>query len=126
MKRFIAAVLFFSMNMSIASAAKVTVQEVGYDEETQGFTVIAGVANTCNANLSFRLRGCTDLVVPYTCFVDVKAEGGESCGEDSMAIGQVYLDQLNLIKKEMSGGTIVFQNEKGKTRKTVKLTNFLK
>lgn len=124
MKRLIAAVVLFSLNMSIASAAKVGVKEVAYDESTQGFTVIADVDNTCNANLTFRVRGCTDLVVPYTCFVDVKAEGGDSCGEDSMAIGQVYLDQLNLLKKEMSGGSIVFQNEKGKTRKTIKLTNF--
>lgn len=124
MKRLIAAVMFFSLNMNIASASAVKVKEVEYNSLEQGFTVISEVPGQCNANLSFRVRGCTDLVVPYTCFVDVKAVDGEACDEDSMAIGQVHLDELNLLKKQLSGGSIVFQNEKGKTRKTIKLSNF--
>lgn len=122
MKRFIAAIVLCSLNLSIASAAQVKVKEVVYDSREQGFTIITEVENMCNAKLQYRLRGCTDLVVPYTCFVDVRADGGDACDENSIATGSVYLDELGLYRREMSGGSVVFQNEIGKTRKWVKLT----
>jgi hypothetical protein len=122
MKRFIAVLMLVTMNMSIASAANLKVTQVEYNQSEQSFTVITEVSKMCDTELAFRVRGCTDLVVPYTCMIDVIAEGGQSCKEDSMAIATISLDQLDLYRREMSGGTVVFQNEKGKTRQTIKLS----
>lgn len=124
MKRLIAVAMLFTLNMSIASAAEVKIKEVVYDSNSQEFTIIAGVKKMCNTQLQYRVRGCTDLIVPVTCFVDIKADGGEACDYDSTAIGNVYLDELGLLNKKLSGGVVTFQNEAGKTRKSVKLSNF--
>ncbi|MCP5915808.1 hypothetical protein NL317_27710, partial [Klebsiella pneumoniae] len=78
MKRILAAVMLFSMNISIASASNVKITDAKFDAASGEISIGVGVVGSCSSKISYRVRGCTDLVVPYTCFIDVNADGGEA------------------------------------------------
>ena len=121
MKRILAAVVLFSLNLSVASAADVKISKALFNQSTGEIELAVSVKGECNSQISYRLRGCTDLVVPYTCFIDVNASGGEACNGSSESTETVSLDEFGLHHKKMSYGTVVVQNNKGKSRQFIKL-----
>lgn len=123
MKAFFAIVMLFSLNNTYASVeGKVKVLDASYDAGSDSIIIDAEVSDVCYPQTSVRLRGCTDFMFPNTCFLDVNAVGDEyEQGCPSRIQLSYSRDELNMKSRRFSDATLIVQNNKGKTRKSVKL-----
>lgn len=123
MKALFAFVMLLSLNNTYASVeGKVKVLDASYDPSTDSVNIIAEVSDVCYPETSVRLRGCTDFLFPNTCFLDVNAVGSEYEQGCPTQVSLSYSrEELNMKSRRFSDATLIVQNNKGKSRKSVKL-----
>ncbi len=123
MKAFIALAMLLTLNNSNASDlvnGKVKVLSADFDKASDSINITAEVSGLCDAEMSVRMRGCTDTFFPYTCFLDVNATGAGCEGTTNVQISYSR-EELNMNTRQFSDATLVVQNNKGKSRQYLKL-----
>jgi hypothetical protein len=121
MKALFALITLLTLSNTYASVeGKVKVLDAHYDAASDSVNISAEISGICDSEASVRLRGCTDFLFPNTCFLDVNAVG-ESCDEVTTIHMSYSRDELDMKSRRFSDATLLVQNNKGKTRKSVRL-----
>lgn len=117
------ALTILAMNTTVAFAdgANLKVLNAAYNAASDSIEIEIKHKGGCSDTYSTRLRGCTDAFFPYTCFLDVNVTQGEACSEEVHGVLSYSRAELGMTTRKFSNATIVVQNNKGKTRKSVQL-----
>lgn len=126
MKKLFVLGLALSLNLGSAfandaTAAKLKVLGARFNAETDSVEVAVKYKGGCDDTQSLRLRGCADLMFPYTCQVDVVLKRGAVCEEDVQGVISMSREELGMKNQKFSAATLIIQDPTKKSSAKIKL-----
>lgn len=123
MKLFAVLAVLFSINTMANDAIPAGLKVLGadYNPDTDSVEVEIKYKGGCNDSYNLRLRGCADLIFPYTCQVDVVLKRGEICENDMHGVISFTRDELKMKTRKFSKATLIIQDPAKKTQEKVLL-----
>lgn len=126
MKKLICLGLALSLNLASAFAndaesAKLKVLGARYNAETDSIEVAIKYKGGCNDSHNLRVRGCADLMFPYTCQVDVVLKRGEACDNEVEGVMSLTREELGMKTRKFSKATLIIQDPTKKSKASIVL-----